>query len=190
MPLPRTVCWIPLWRAAQPGVGIEHLRLSDGHADGVVIAVDEEGGPFRLAYRLDWDERWRLHEARLSLIDGEGASLRSMHLKTDGDGHWQDGAGRALADLDGCLDIDIWPTPFTNSFPIRRVPLAVGERRGFRMAWVDGTALTVRAQAQAYTRLDDRLYRFESLNGSGFTADLPVDEDGIVIDYPRLFRRI
>ena len=58
------------------------------------------------------------------------------------------------------------------------------------MAWVDGTALTVRAQAQAYTRLDDRLYRFESLNGSGFTADLTVDEDGIVIDYPRLFRRI
>ncbi|HEY1399080.1 putative glycolipid-binding domain-containing protein [Roseateles sp.] len=189
MPLPRTVCWIPLWNAAQPGVGIEHLRLSDGHADGIVIAVDEESGPFRLAYRLDRDERWRLREAALSLIDGEGESPRSMHLKTDGDGHWQDGEGRALADLDGCLDIDIWPTPFTNSFPIRRVPLAIGERREFRMAWVDGTALTVRAQAQAYTRLDERLYRFESLDGSGFVADLPVDEDLLVLDYPGLFKR-
>ncbi|OWQ46170.1 hypothetical protein CDL60_16360 [Roseateles noduli] len=186
----RTVCWIPLWSAAQPGVGIEHLRLSDEHADGVVIAIDEEAGPFRLAYRLDWDECWRLSEAALSLIDGEGASLRAMQLKTDGDGRWQDGEGRALADLDGCLDIDIWPTPFTNSFPIRRVPLAIGERREFRMAWVDGTTLTVRAQTQAYTRIEDRLFRFESLDGSGFTADLPVDEDGLVIDYPELFRRL
>ncbi|ANH70654.1 hypothetical protein ABE85_17330 [Mitsuaria sp. 7] len=187
--MPRTVCWIPLWNAAQPGVGIEHMRLSDGHADGVVIAIDEEAGSFRLAYRLDWDERWRLREAALSLIDGEGASIRSMQLKTDGGGHWQDGEGRALADLDGCLDIDIWPTPFTNSFPIRRVSLAIGERREFRMAWVDGTTLTVRAQAQAYTRLDDRRYRFESLDGSGFTADLPVDDDLLVLDYPGLFKR-
>ena len=189
MPLPRTVCWTPLWNATQPGVGIEHLRLSDGQADGVVIAVEDESGPFRLAYRLDWDERWRLREATLSLLDDEGDSLRWMHLRTDGDGRWRDGEGRALAALDGCLDIDIWPTPLTNSFPIRRVPLLVGERREFRMAWVDGTALIARPQAQAYTRLDDRIYRFESLDGSGFTADLTVDEEGIVIDYPGLFRR-
>lgn len=185
----RTVCWIPLWNAAQAGVGIEHLLLSDGRAEGIVIAIDEESGPFRLAYRLDWDERWRLREATLSLIDGEGASPRSMHLRTDGDGHWQDGEGRALADLDECLDIDIWPTPFTNSFPIRRAPLAIGERREFRMAWIDGTTLTVRAQAQAYKRLGERLYRFESLDGSGFVADLPVDEDLLVLDYPGLFKR-
>lgn len=190
MPLPRTVCWIPVWNAAQPGVGIEHLLLSDGRADGVVIAVDEEVGPFRLAYRLSWDESWRLREATLSLVDDEGGAFRSMRLRSDGDGHWQDGEGRALVELDGCLDIDIWPTPFTNSFPIRRVPLTIGERREFRMAWVDGTALTVRPQAQAYTRLEERLYRFESLDGSGFTAELPVDEDDLVIDYPALFRRV
>ena len=32
------------------------------------------------------------------------------------------------------------------------------------------------------------LYRFESLDG-GFTADLPVDPDGLVLDYPGLFKR-
>jgi uncharacterized protein len=189
MPLPRTVCWIPVWNAAQPGVGIEHLLLSEGRADGIVIAVDEEIGPFRLAYRLSWDESWRLREATLSLVDDEAGFRRSMHLTTDGDGHWLDGEGQTLAELEGCLDIDIWPTPFTNSFPIRRVTLAVGERREFRMAWVDGTTLTVRAQAQAYTRLDERLYRFESLDGSGFTAELPMDEDLLVLDYPGLFKR-
>jgi len=186
----RTICWIPLWNAAHATTGIEHLMLSDGHADGVVIAIDDERGPFRLGYRLDWDPQWRLRAAVLSLIGDADAAPRAMHLGTDGEGRWQDAGGRPLPELDGCVDIDIWPTPFTNSFPIRRVPLAIGERREFRMAWVDGTALTVRARAQAYTRLDDRLYRFESLDGSGFTADLPVDEDGLVIDYPGLFRRV
>ena len=107
MPLPRTVCWVPVWNAAQPGVGIEHLLLSDGRADGVVIAVDEEVGPFRLAYRLSWDESWRLREATLSLVDDEGGAFRSMRLRSDGDGHWQDGEGRALVELVGLSLIHI-----------------------------------------------------------------------------------
>jgi hypothetical protein len=36
----------------------------------------------------------------------------------------------------------------------------------------------------------DRLYLFENLDGSGFRAELPVDEDCIVLDYPDLFRRV
>ena len=66
----------------------------------------------------------------------------------------------------------------------------MGERRTFRMAWVCGPDLTVRPQPQAYTRVDDRRYLFENLDGSGFKAELPVDEDGIVLDYPELFRRV
>ncbi len=58
------------------------------------------------------------------------------------------------------------------------------------MAWIDGTALTVEAKSQAYSRLADRLYLFESLDGSGFRAELSLDEDGLVLDYPDLFRRV
>jgi hypothetical protein len=98
--------------------------------------------------------------------------------------------GQAIDELDGCMDVDIWPTPFTNSFPIRRVPMAVGERRQFRMAWIFAPDLAVHPQPQAYTRLGDRRYLFENLDGDGFTAELPVDEEGIVMDYPDLFRRV
>jgi hypothetical protein len=35
---------------------------------------------------------------------------------------------------------------------------------------------------------DGGLYHFEALP-SGFTAELPVDAEGLVIDYPGLFRR-
>jgi len=84
---------------------------------------------------------------------------------------------------------DIWPTPFTNTFPIRRQPLTVGERREFVMAWVSAPALTVRPMRQGYTRLADRLYLYENLEGTGFRAELSVDEDSVVLDYKGVFRR-
>jgi uncharacterized protein len=184
----RTVCWAPLWNEARPGTGLEHLLLGEQAADSVVLGWDEEHGPFRLGYQLTWDAAWQLRDAELAVTTPGHA--RGLRLKTDGQGRWQDGEGRALQALEGCRDIDIWPTPFTNSFPILRQRLAVGERCEFLMAWVDGLGMTVRAQPQAYTRLGDRLYLFESLDGSGFRAELPVDEHGIVLDYPGLFRRV
>jgi hypothetical protein len=184
----RTICWTPTWNKEREGVGLEHLLLGERAADSVVLAFDEEEGPFRLAYRLTWDDAWRLGGA--DLIVRTERSTRSLGLRSDGRGRWRDGEGRVLDELDGCVDVDIWPTPFTNSFPIRREPLSVGERREFRMAWVFAPALTVRPQPQAYTRLADRLYLFENLDGSGFTAELAVDEDDLVLDYPDLFRRV
>jgi hypothetical protein len=167
---------------------LEHLLLAERVADSVVLAFDEEHGSFRLTYRLTWDESWRLRDAEL--VVATERSTRSLSLQTDGQGHWRHSDGRAIDELDGCVDVDIWPTPFTNSFPIRREPMAVGERRQFHMAWIFAPDLTVHPQPQAYTRLAERLYLFENLDGSGFSAELPVDEDGIVLDYPNLFQRV
>jgi hypothetical protein len=184
----RTICWTPIWNKEREGVGLEHLLLAEGAADSIVLAFDEEHGSFRLTYRLMWDESWRLRDAELNVATER--STRSLVLQTDGQGHWRHRDGRVVIELDGCVDVDIWPTPFTNTFPIRREPLAVGERREFRMAWIFAPDLTVRPQPQAYTRLADRTYLFENLDGSGFRAELPVDEEGIVLDYPDLFRRV
>lgn len=184
----RTICWTPLWNPAHAGVGLEHLLLGEGAADSVVLAIDDEQGPFRLTYRLTWDDTWRLRRADLEVAAGE--TRRSLSLATDGEGRWRDGEAQPLPHLDGCIDIDIWPTPFTNSFPIRRQPMAVGERREFRMAWVSAPALTVEAKPQAYTRLAADRYLFESLDGSGFRVELPVDEEGVVLHYPDLFQRV
>jgi hypothetical protein len=184
----RTLCWIPTWSESWKGVGLEHLVLTANAADSVVLAIDDEQGPLRLQYRLNWDDGWRLQSAELAV--SIGSVTKALHLETDGQGRWRDGHGDAMNALDGCLDIDIWPTPFTNSFPIRRSPLQIGERREFRMAWVSGPDMTVHPQSQAYTRLSERLYLFESLDGSGFKAELPVDEDGFVLDYPELFQRV
>lgn len=187
----RTICWVPLWNytdAGTCGYGLEHLLLRDGQADSVILALDEARQPFRLAYTLNWDDAWRLHEADLHVTTEQ--YCRTLRLRSVGEGHWRDGEGKPLTHLDGCIDIDIWPTPFTNTFPIRREPMTIGDRRDVRVAWVRAPELTVTATPQAYTRIGERRYRFESLDGSGFQIDLAVDEQGLVLDYPELFRRL
>jgi hypothetical protein len=184
----RTICWTPHWNKRLDGAGLEHLVLTSRSADSVVLAFDEKQGPFRLAYRLTWDDSWQVLDAELTTTTEQGT--RSLGLHRNSQGQWHDQDGRQIVELDDCKDIDIWPTPFTNSFPLRREPMAVGERRQFVMAWVFAPDLTVQPQRQAYTRLADRLYLFENLDGSGFKAELAVDDDGIVVNYPELFRRV
>jgi len=187
-PSRRAVCWTAIWATGREGLGLEQLLLGDGEAESTILAFDEAGRPFRLIYRLGWDAAWRLRTARLDVT--ADAFTRSLELSADGEGNWRDGSGRARQDLEGCRDIDIWPTPFTNTFPIRREPMAVGERREFVMAWASAPELTVRPMRQGYTRLADRRYLYESLDGSGFKAQLSVDADDIVLDYEGVFRRV
>jgi hypothetical protein len=187
-PVPRrTICWRPLWNQRRAGLGLEQLLLAQRSANGTVLAFDEEGRPFSLRYQLEWDGAFNLRSADLAVE--AGGDSHTLLLRTDGAGRWFDGTGKELLHLEGCRDIDIWPTPFTNSFAWWRVPLAIGERREFRMAWVSAPGLTVQPQAQAYTRVSARQYRFENLD-SGFRAELSTDADGLVIDYPGFFERV
>ena len=41
---------------------------------------------------------------------------------------------------------------------------------------------------QIYTRLDEHRFRYEAADGS-FTAEIAIDEDGFVTEYPGLFTR-
>jgi hypothetical protein len=62
------------------------------------------------------------------------------------------------------------------------------------MVYIEVPQLQLKVTQQRYTCLEATdsggRYRFESLvNGvSQFTAELPVDRDGLVMDYPGLFR--
>ena len=173
-----------------PWPGIEHLCLTvrddGGAADGLVVGVDEEVA-FRARYAVHCDAAWRVREVHAALLDG--AELR---LRADGAGNWTaDGAARP--DLASCIDVDIRVTPFTNTLPIRRLGLRSGDSAELSVAYVALPALRVTRERQRYTcvaaEADGGLYRYESLT-TGFRADLPVDGDGLVLDYPGLFRRV
>ena len=62
--------------------------------------------------------------------------------------------------------------------------------RHIRWKPVDGSGLEPTVDFRRYRCLEPcRLYRYEAVDRS-FSADLPVDEDGVVLDYPTLFDRI
>ncbi len=94
----------------------------------------------------------------------------------------------ARDDLAGCIDVDLGITPSTNTLPIRRLNLQVGESADVTAAWVRFPELTVEPLAQRYTRLDERRYRYEST--TGFSAELEVDELGLVVRYGDIWERV
>jgi uncharacterized protein len=107
----------------------------------------------------------------------------------DGEGNWFDAAATPLAGLRDAIDIDLSASPFTNTLPIRRCNLGVGESVDITTAYVAFPDLTVNADPQRYTRLGQHRYRYASRD-SDFTRDIEVDEDGLVVNYPGLFRRL
>ena len=183
----REVMWAP-WE----GPGLEHLRLVTSDvgvvANGLVIGL-EAGRPFRISYEVRCDGRWRVREVRVATPDSERPVLE---LLTDGESHWKRRGGEPVPELDGCIDVDISATPFTNTLPIRRLGLEPGESEELAVTYVRVPELLVGAERQRYSCLEAQangeLYRFEALP-SGFTAELPIDAEGLVIDYPGLFRR-
>ena len=180
--------WLP-----QEGYGLEHLTLHQQEQEitaNSVVLGDRDGALFRLWYQITLDQNWRVRRCRLRLLENE---TREIALLADGQGNWSDEAGTPLPSLNGCKDIDISATPFTNTLPIRRLTLHTGQAVELTVVYFSIPDLEIGTLQQRYTCLENRvdggLYRYESLT-SGFTRDLTVDAEGLVIDYPDLWKRV
>lgn len=173
------------WRSID-GAGLEHLDLQEREDAVVAAGTVICDGPWACSYRIRCDSGWRVRSVAVRVAGGN-----SIMLATDGDGAWRDGDGdgEALPQLQGCVDVDISVTPFTNTLPIRRLGDRLAQRTELFVAWIKVPELTVHRASQAYTCLPDGRYRFEALD-NGFEATLAVDERGLVRDYPGLFHRL
>lgn len=184
----RDIMWTP-W--SEPG--LEHLRLlqQDGtiFADSIIVGVSNRM-PFRLRYEVTCDSHWNVTELHLMLLSG---NRKSIKILADGQGHWSTHAGNRVPSLDGCIDVDISATPFTNTLPIRRLALGPGQSAELLVAYVLIPEMELMIDRQRYSCLElnvsGGLYKYESIE-SDFTAELPVDSDGLVMDYPGLFKSI
>ena len=175
-----------MWQERSRAHGLEHTIVRPGLANGVILGLDETDSPYRVQYEIEWDEHWCTREVEIDVTLAHAA--HSFHLSVDEHANWFDGDGRELSALAGCFDVDIWPTPFTNTLALRRLVLSPGERELLTVVWVDALAGEIMTERQGYTRIDHTTYRFENLQ-SGFSAELLVDEYGLILDYPGLFVR-
>ena len=168
--------------ASWAGDTLEVLRLrwenAGWTAEGVVGGID-------IHYVVRLDDEWNVRQFVL-FRDLEEPDL---WLARDPAGRWGEMNGVYRHELDGCTDLDLVSTPFTNTLPIRRLGLDVGQQADVRVAWVDHDSLQVAPLRQRYTRLGEQRWRYESLE-TGFDVELDVDEHGLVLDYPGEFRRI
>lgn len=168
------------WRRSDEVATDEHCTLTvrDGGLSLVGTVLGAEAGvPVRVEYRVLADAAGLT--TAVHVRDLRGFEQRTMTLERDAKGNWSvDGA--VLKALKGCTDIDLGCSPSTNTLPIRRLGLGVGAANTIKAAWIRFPELTVVKASQIYTRLDEFTYRYAS---GTFTADLTVDDDGLVASY-------
>ena len=111
-----------------------------------------------------------------------------LWLATDGHGRWGEMNGEHRTELDGCIDVDLQGTPFTNSILIHRLPLHVGHSSTQNVITVNTETLGVTVVSQMYTRLDTHRWQYISL-AQNKTVEVSVDDFGFVIDEPGAFTR-
>jgi uncharacterized protein len=173
--------------------GLEYYSLEncliEVTASGVdinsVIIGKHEGRIYRVDYHIKTNPDW---ETQYVQITSRHSNREQYYrLTSDGSGNWIVD-GRRLSQFDGCIDVDIAVTPFTNTLPINRLRLHTRETKHIRVIYFDLLEQQVKPVVQVYKRISEEKYHYENVPND-FETDITVDENGLVVDYPSLFTR-
>jgi len=203
-PLPTSLFW-----QRTDTSGAEHVLVDASHglyARGTALAVDPVA--YTCHYELQTDDTWATtyldvtaegagwsRNVRLELAAGRWRVTTSEQGDLDAvlsaSGH----AGAGLPGIEdpdrlfGAFDVDLGGSPLTNTLPVRRLRLLTGEKdvaHRLSVAWVLLPSLEIVQADQIYTSLGDGVVRFAN---ETFSADLALDDQGFVVDYPGLAKR-
>ena len=186
-----------------PGSELADVTVGEDRMSARGTAIGANPVPYRLEYELETTEAFVTTRLWVR-TEGKGWSRElDLRRQSSGDWVWEAGSegdadlpwlGGSRRGVEGALDCDLGLSPLTNSMPILRHRLHDGGGPvDFVMAWVSVPDLGIHRSPQRYTFLrqegDARIVRYES-RGGDFMSDLRFDDDGLVIDYPKLARRI
>lgn len=177
------------WRHLGTRTGFEVVFLlhdQDGYRlDGHAIAV-EEGEAWSVRYTLMVDSNWATRVAHI--VGRSELGERELRLDSDGDGKWRVD-GKPMAELTGCLDVDLEASACTNALPVNRLRLEVGQSADTPAVYVRARDLSVERLEQSYARLPDAAGRSRydySAPSFDFRAILAYDQFGLALDYPEI----
>jgi len=169
---------VAAWRFVDAVDGFEVVYLEPGRLRGHTSAI-EDGVAYAVSYEITLDHGWITREVRVTsdTVDGR----RSTLLRSDGQGSWTvDGV--PAPHLDGLVDVDLEASACTNTLPVHRLTMPVGEVVVASAVYVQAADLVVRRLDQTYERLDEQ--RFAYTSEGGFEAVLVYDDARLVVDYP------
>ena len=171
-----------LWQAADGGSEICVLeRAGRGWRLRGTVLTHEANEPIELRYAVTVDAAWATTDVEVLVAFAGGEPREPAELG----GLWS--GNERPPELRGCVDVDLSFTPATNTLPIRRLRLEVGEEAEIQVAWLVWPELRVRPVLQRYARLAEDRYRYAQ---DDFAAELTVDEQGLVLEYEGLWKAI
>ncbi|HET8889841.1 MAG TPA: putative glycolipid-binding domain-containing protein [Candidatus Angelobacter sp.] len=177
-----------LWRWLQ-GTGLERFEFLRAGEEWILrgtILTFAGNAAVEARYEIACDHLWRTKAASISVCDAAGERTLAI---TAQDGRWFEN-GVENQTVAGAIDIDLGWSPSTNTLPVRRLGLEVGQTSGeFIAAWVRFPELTLQPLPQEYLRLEDRKYRYSS-RGGAFVANLLVDDDDLALNYEGFWQRV
>jgi uncharacterized protein len=150
------------------------------------VIVGKYGGElYRVEYHIKTNQHWET--IFLEVKSQHSNQRKHLLFESDAKGNWMFD-GKPADQFKGCTDVDIPLTPFTNTLPINRLKLTPGEERQIHVIYVDLLERQIMPVKQKYIRLSKTTYHYENIPND-FEADIEVDEQGFVVDYPSLFVR-
>jgi hypothetical protein len=149
---------------------------------GTAVFV-RDNKPTRLQYDIECDSAWHTVSAKVLGRVGEDDIDHSIDVHPDKSWRLND---KDQPNVLGCVDIDLNFSPSTNLLPIRRLNLSVGQQAPVKAAWLRFPSFKLEPLDQTYIRLAENMYRYESAGGS-FSAELTVNDVGLVTNYPGIW---
>lgn len=150
-----------------------------------IIIGKYEGKIYQVEYQIRTNQNW---ETVFFEVKSQHSNQKNyLSFEGDGRGNWLTN-GKQSDQFKGYIDIDIPLTPFTNTLPINRLKLAVGEEQEIKVIYIDLLEHQIKLVRQKYIRLSNSEYHYENVPND-FEAKITVDEEGLVVDYPSLFIR-
>jgi len=166
-------------------------------ATGAVVATANGAEPaFSATYSLATGENGVVSRVSVRAVNADGE--RQVTLNRSEEGIWlvDHGQGSERTDFDGAVDVDVTACMVFHAVPVRRLGLhQKGGEHTLPVVQVRLPDLSVRLVRQTYRSEPDPGSEtggpaVVSFRQDDVTADLTVDADGLVVDYPGLASRV
>lgn len=174
-------------------IGESHLSLEkcqviekeqSFHCRGEIVG-NKNNQIYGVDYQLVADDKWKIRF--FSIECKQGHKNYSLHAHKINELWVIDECEHP--ELNDCFDIDISVTPFTNTLPINRLKLEVGEQKEISVLYINPLEERFTPLIQQYERVSEDTYLYRNL-GTEFESEIIVDKNGFVLEYPKLYQRI
>ncbi len=140
---------------------------------------------FKVEYHIHTNNTWEVVSVNIDMQLNDTPEIIILENK-DGIWYLNNKPEPSFKDI---AYIDISLTPFTNTLPINGLIFENNKPQTIDVIYFDLLEKEIKPSKQIYARLSTDKYLFQTYDGS-FKAEIKVDGQGLVTDYPQLFEML